>query len=546
MADSAQEQSFQLNSRIRADWLLLAGFCLFLFFYGLGSFGLVGADEPRYAQVAREMLARHDWVTPTLGGKVWLEKPALYYWQAEIAFAVFGVHDWAARIPSALDASLMVLAVYWFLRRLRGAVALDGALMVASAAGVVGFAHAAATDMPLTAMFTIALLAWYAWWETEHPLLLAGFYTFLALATLAKGPVAPVLAGVIIMLFAIAGGRSRVVFKTLWSPGLLMFFVVTLPWYVAVQVRNPEFFRVFILEHNLARFGTNLYRHQQPFWFFVPVLLLSLIPWVVFVIAGGWETLRAWWSERRALFGSGDALSVFLLIWLIVPVVFFSLSQSKLPGYILPAIPAGPLLVAEYLRRHAEEAPTSWLVVLYSLLAGSLLVPAILIRYLLLPHPVTAGTGPIVTSILALVIAAAIVMMLQQGGWGMLRSATLVPVVLAVAALIRIGAPVVDQTLSARPVAAELARLSPQPLPVAVFGIKRETEYGLAFYRDQVIEQYVDGQLPGQEHLLVTSHEEQVALAKLLGRREVQFLGSYAAQGLDFYRVSKTEPVGAK
>ena len=156
--------------------MLLAGFCLFLFFYGLGSFGLVGADEPRYAQVAREMLARQDWITPTLGGKVWLEKPAFYYWQAEIAYAVFGVRDWVARIPSALDASLMVLAVYWFLRRLRGAVALDGALMVASAAGVVGFAHAAATDMPLTAMFTIALLAWYGWWETGRKTLLASFY----------------------------------------------------------------------------------------------------------------------------------------------------------------------------------------------------------------------------------------------------------------------------------------------------------------------------------------------------------------------------------
>ena len=106
-------------SRPFTDWLVLAGFCGFLFFFGLAYFGLVGADEPRYAQVAREMLARHDWITPTLGGKPWLEKPALYYWQAMLAYRIFGVSDWAARLPSALDATLMVVAVYLFLRRFR-------------------------------------------------------------------------------------------------------------------------------------------------------------------------------------------------------------------------------------------------------------------------------------------------------------------------------------------------------------------------------------------------------------------------------------------
>ena len=96
------------------DWLLLVGFCGFLFFFGLAYFGLVGADEPRYAQVTREMLARHDWITPTLGGKPWLEKPALYYWQTMLAYSVFGVSDWAARLPSAVDATLMVIAIYSF------------------------------------------------------------------------------------------------------------------------------------------------------------------------------------------------------------------------------------------------------------------------------------------------------------------------------------------------------------------------------------------------------------------------------------------------
>src|SRR6202161_135733 len=129
-----------MTNRTRTDSLLLAGFCAFLFLYGLGQFGLIGADEPRYAQVAREMLERHDWITPALGGRPWLEKPPLYYWQAMLSYSVFGVSDWAARLPSAVDATLMVFAVYLFLKRLRPGFELDAALMTASAAGVVVFA----------------------------------------------------------------------------------------------------------------------------------------------------------------------------------------------------------------------------------------------------------------------------------------------------------------------------------------------------------------------------------------------------------------------
>src|ERR1700719_1364353 len=189
-------------SRASTDWLLLAGFCGFLFFFGLAYFGLIGADEPRYAQVAREMLARHDWITHTLGGKPWLEKPPLYYWQAILAFSIFGVSDWAARLPSAVDATLLVVAVYLFLKRIRPGFQLDGALMTASAAGVVGFARAASTDMPLAAMFTIALLAWYAWYENDSHFYLVIFYCFLALGMLAKGPIAPLLAALVIVIFA--------------------------------------------------------------------------------------------------------------------------------------------------------------------------------------------------------------------------------------------------------------------------------------------------------------------------------------------------------
>src|SRR5271169_2014573 len=126
-----------MTNRTRTDVLLMAGFCAFLFFYGAGQFGLIGADEPRYAQVAREMLERHDWITPTLSGHAWLEKPPLYYWQAMLAYSVLGVSDVAARIPAAIDATMLVLAMYLFFRRFRPGVEIDAALITASSAGVI-------------------------------------------------------------------------------------------------------------------------------------------------------------------------------------------------------------------------------------------------------------------------------------------------------------------------------------------------------------------------------------------------------------------------
>jgi 4-amino-4-deoxy-L-arabinose transferase-like glycosyltransferase len=525
----------------RTDWLVLAGFCGFLFFFGLAYFGLVGADEPRYAQVAREMLARHDWITPTLGGKPWLEKPPLYYWQAMLAYSIFGVSDWAARLPSALDATLMVVAIYLFLKRFRPGFQLDGALMTASAAGVVGFARAASTDMPLAAMFTIALLAWYAWYESGAKLFLALFYVFLALGALAKGPVAPFLAAAIVVVFAAAKHDQKLFLRSLWIPGMLLFFAIVLPWYVAVQVKNPEFFQVFIFQHNLARFGSNLYRHKEPFWFYVPVVLLGLIPWIVVVAASLAETIRVWWLERREMLGSEDALNAFLVIWLAVPVVFFSLSQSKLPGYIVPALPAGTLLLAEYVRRRVtdEESPSILLIILHSIVAAMLILPALMVQYIILQHRLPWGRAAGISLVFAAVLAIGVAITLRTKlGFGALRFVTLVPVVLSVAAMLRLGAPALDSMLSVRSLANELSHLENKPLPLAVAYVSRETEYGLAFYRNQIIDRYESGQVPFVEHLVVAPEGSQTAIAKQVAGRRVSYLGSFAPQGLDYYWVS--------
>jgi len=580
-----------MNLRARTDILLLAGFCAFLFFYGLGAFGLIGADEPRYAQVAREMLDRHDWITPILNGRPWLEKPPLYYWQAMLVYSVLGVGDVAARVPSAIDATLLVLAVYLFFRRFRRGVEIDAALITASCAGIIGYARAASTDMPLAAAFGIGMLAWWAWRESGRRIYIALFYLFIALATLAKGPVAPFLAAVIIILFAAMTREWRIIARTLWLPGIFLFLAVALPWYVAVDLRNPQFFREFILEHNLARFSTNLYHHPEPFWYYVPVTALALVPWIVFVIAAFVAPVRAWWAEsyllwrhpERSRFSGGahdptaalshlemrhpegprfhqrgegsraDRYSVrgepsldlqfalFACSWLIVPVILFSFSKSKLPGYVLPAIPAGAVLLADYLcqRLGREESIPKWIAALHALIAATPILPALLISYLIDQHHLPSGEPRFIAVAVAAVVCVGIVLtLISRVGFRMLRFVTLVPVVLVMAFVLRFGSRAIDLKMSARPLANELASIETHPLPIAVCGTSRELEYGLAFYRNQTVARYELGEVPAGEHLLIAAPAWKKNVDELTAGRRVTFLEYYAPQNVDYYWVA--------
>jgi 4-amino-4-deoxy-L-arabinose transferase-like glycosyltransferase len=530
---------------------LLGTCCGFLFFFGLGYFGLVGADEPRYAQIAREMLARHDWITPTLGGKPWLEKPVLYYWQAMLAYRIFGVSDWAARLGSAVDSTLMAMGVYVFLRRIHpesldAGFQLDLALFTVSAFGIVGFARAASTDMPLAAMFTLSLLAWYLWRESGKRFYLWGFYGFLGLGTLAKGPVAPVLEACIIVVFAMATRDRRTLRRTLWLPGLLLFSVVTLPWYVAVQLRNPEFLRVFILEHNLARFGTNLYHHTQPFWYYLPVALFALLPWTIFLVPALVENLRRWWTSRGQATTPEMRLGVFLVVWFLLPLLFFSLSQSKLPGYILPAMPAGTLLVADYVRNKVAnlERPGTLVMVLHAVVSALPVIPALMIQYILLQHRMPWGRSLVVSCCVALALAVATATILKTAGLRRLATATLIPGVLAIGLVLRVGAPALDKTLSARPLAGELSRIESRfargPLPVAILRLSREDQYGLQFYLDSPIPRYELGEIPAQEHIVVVPHELEDRVMKRAQGRVVVHLGTFAARALEYFWVSSS------
>ena len=313
-----------------------------------------------------------------------------------------------------------------------------------------------------------------------------------------------------------------------------------LPWYVAVQLRNPEFFRVFILEHNLGRFSQDLYHHRQPFWFYLPVFLLATMPWTIVLIAAVAERVRLIWAEGKETFSSAeDSWPLFLVIWMLVPVLVFSASQSKLPGYILPAIPAGALLVAEHLAAWRGEgrrisAPFAAAHgILCGLVFGALTAASIVMNHRLLWARwtnIAAGLG-------AAFAIGIIVALRSRAGIRLLRPTTMAAVVVSIAALIRFAAPVIDATQSERPVAESIEAFSHEPVPVVIYHLNRVQEYGLEFYLNRPTQKYEDGDVPASPHVVVAAHDMQVQVAQAVAGRRVSYLTSIPAQKLDLYWV---------
>jgi 4-amino-4-deoxy-L-arabinose transferase-like glycosyltransferase len=351
------------ESAARIGWTILIVATLYVcYFSHLGAIGFVGPDEPRYAWVARDMVETGDWVTPHLYGKPWFEKPPLFYWGAALCFKLFGVSEAAARLPSAISALLATLAMAWLALRLYGAeTARWLLLLLPTTVGMIGFSHAAATDMPFSSMLTIAMVAaavaigltrndntpsiprtpWLA-------LVLFGF--FLGLAVLAKGPAAIILCGGAVFFWALFTKRWRNAFRLLHPVAIAAFSFTALPWYLLCARRNPDFFRVFLIEHNFKRYLTPEFQHVQPFWYYIPILVLAFLPWTLMFIASFTELVRGRKSDSLpSIAGS------FFSCWAGFTVVFFSSSQSKLPGYILPALPPLAMLLAYELVLWAKQ-----------------------------------------------------------------------------------------------------------------------------------------------------------------------------------------------
>ena len=537
-----------------AEVAVLLAFTVFLLFYGLvpifggAVLGLVGADEPRYAQIAREMLARHDYITPILYGRPWLEKPALYYWRAMFSFKEFGVHDWSARLPSASFAFALVLLIYLHMRRFRPGGQLDAALITASCAGIVGFARGASTDMQLAAPFCIGMLGWYAWYETDRKFWLFDLYFFVGAATLAKGPVAPGMAFCIIFVFAALRKEWSLLRRTVWLPGIILYLAMVLPWFIAVQHRNPQFLRVFFLEHNLERFATGRYHHDQPIWYYLPVMLIALLPWTVVAMNALWDAIRDSideWKVRRApdrYIGNpraGDAFPEFLVLWAFFPIIFFTFAQSKLPGYILPSIPPITILTGDYLNRVRIRGLHPWLLMAHALVVGMLVATGLMLPHILvLPHHVPPVQVIVSACTIGAAFTVAILVVVMRFGTERLRIATMIPVVLILIFLLgtRNGV-VLDKMYSARTLATEIAQIQNVPPVVAIYKARRDVQYGLGFYRNQRIQNYDTDGVPVREHILVVRNNAVPNLKNLLVGRDYEPLFTYPAQDLTVYRV---------
>ena len=561
-------------------------FTIFFLVYGVtpalggDGLGLVGADEPRYAQIAHEMLVRFDsahtlkgrlsaCVTPYLYGRPWLEKPALYYWRAMFIFQDFGVHDWAARLPSATFAFIMVGLIYLHMKRFRAGGHLDAALITASCVGIIAFARGASTDMQMAAPLSIGLLGWYAWYETNSKFWLYDIYFFTGLATLAKGPVAPLLAMLIIAAFAFLRREWHILRRSFWWPGVVLYFAMVLPWFIAVQHQNPTFFREFFFEHNLQRFATDRYQHEQPFWYYLIVIVLALMPWTVIAIRAlidGILTSVAEWRLRHSREGKplptrpGDAFPEFLVLWSLIPIVFFSFSQSKLPGYILPAIPPITILTGDYLFRRRKPGLNRWILLGHVVVCSTMTMVMLLTPWFVAHGASRPPVHALVAAALAAIGSGLLILVVTKGfGTARLRPATCWVLVVLLLFVYGVGPffgihgvsatkrviQMLDRTYSARPLADQLAEFVPKDETVAVFHVRRDVEYGLSFYRNRQVENYEENGVPNGQHVLVVrvqgrhgpDLQTEADLEEYLEGRQYEQLFAWPEQGLEVYLV---------
>lgn len=351
----------------KRTWLLVFLAVIALYLYGLGHLPLVGPDEPRYAQVAREMFLRGDPITPTLNGNLWFEKPVLLYWMIMVSYRLFGDSEWAIRLGPALSGLLTIAGVYWLGRRVER-VSSDSevsglgtwwALVTATAIAIIVFSSAASFDIVVTMTVTLSLCFFFAW-ELQAPAersrwFLIGFYVFVGVSLLAKGLVGFVVPFGVVGAFYLLRRElpGRDLFYSLWW-GLPLAILVAAIWYGPVIARHGWYFiEEFFLNHHFRRYLSDKYRHSQPVYFYAAILLPMTLPWAAFIIDGLINARN--WKWRSVL--PEDRIRVFGFAWLLLPLVFFSFSESKLPGYILPAIPGATLIAGDRLTRFISGNP---------------------------------------------------------------------------------------------------------------------------------------------------------------------------------------------
>jgi 4-amino-4-deoxy-L-arabinose transferase-like glycosyltransferase len=332
------------GKRSLALWLVAALFAA-IWFGTLDYRKLVKPDEGRYGEIPREMVATGDWLTPRLNGIKYFEKPPLQYWATAAAFTAFGEHHWTVRIWPALTGFLGILFAGFATTRLFGnpaagivaAAVLGGSLLYALLGQV------AVLDMSLSVFLASAIFAFALAQRDDAPPRATrnwmwAAYALLALAVLTKGLVGLVLPAATLVAYTL-WQRDWALWKRLHlASGLALFFAIAAPWFVAVSLANREFFDFFFIHEHFQRFLTKVHRRYAPMWYFVPILLVGLMPWTLALFGG---LTRAVKRDAALRFQPQR----FLLAWIVVVFGFFSVSSSKLVPYILPIFPALAALI---------------------------------------------------------------------------------------------------------------------------------------------------------------------------------------------------------
>ncbi|MCC6610623.1 MAG: glycosyltransferase family 39 protein [Burkholderiales bacterium] len=313
-------------------------------FAGLGHRKLFRTDEGRYAEIAREMVATGDWLTPRLNGYQYFEKPPLQYWATAAAFTAFGPSEWTARLWTALTGFACILFTWYAANRVRGPpVGLFAAAVTASAFLFAGLGHFASLDMGVAAFLAIAVFAFVLAQRdpatpAERRRWMVAAWAAMALATLSKGLIGFVLPAGAVAAYVLLERDWRLLGRMHWLAGSAVFATIAVPWFVAVSLANREFFDFFFVHEHFERFLTRAHGRYAPWWYFVPILLAGLVPWTLMLFPA---LARLPSAEPGVRFRPLR----FLAVWAGVVFVFFSASSSKLPSYILPVVPALSVLI---------------------------------------------------------------------------------------------------------------------------------------------------------------------------------------------------------
>jgi len=368
-------------------WCVYAAALIVLLSYWalLGAFPLSEPDEARYAEIPREMLERGDWVTPHLNYVKYFEKPPLVYWLTALSFRLFGMNEFSARLSLGIFALTGIGMAYVLGCSVYGPwTGVAAAALLAATPLFFGLAQFLTLDMALSAWMSIGLGSFWLAYKGLHPrrrytLLL---YAATGLAVLTKGPVAALLIGGIILIFLLLRRDVAALRWVASPPGIVLFALVTLPWFILVSVRNPEFPMYFVAKQHLQRYLRPI-EHQEAVWFYIPILFAGTLPWSAFALSA---TAVVWPALRRLCTLRVAAGTLFLAVWCGVIVGFFSGSGSKLGPYVVPMLCPLAVLMARILyhlihhRRGTELRYCYWIVLLIGAVAavGGALTPLVI------------------------------------------------------------------------------------------------------------------------------------------------------------------------